>query len=74
MSGINLALAVQVDFKFFINQALKKTITDASLSSGVAGLYALDSNADVNVFHFDDVFLEQNKTNGAQHWMVRRPG
>lgn len=45
--------------KFFINQTWKKTITDDSIASGVAGLYALDSNADVNVFHFDDVFLEK---------------
>ena len=45
--------------KFFINQVLKNTIDDTSISSGVVGLIAVDYNEDVNVFHFDDVLLEE---------------
>jgi hypothetical protein len=45
--------------KFFINQTLKKTIEDVSLTSGVVGVIAVDSDTDINVFHFDDVLLEE---------------
>ena len=45
--------------KFFINQSLVRTITDTSVSSGVAGLIAVDANTEVTTFHFDDVLLEE---------------
>jgi hypothetical protein len=45
--------------KFFINQTLKNTIVDDSIPSGVVGVLAIDSNVDVNAFHFDDVLLEE---------------
>ena len=45
--------------KFFINQSLVETVTDTGMSSGVAGLIAVDSNTEVSTFHFDDVLLEE---------------
>ena len=45
--------------KFFINQSLVETINDNSVSSGLAGLIAVDANTEVTTFHFDDVLLEE---------------
>ena len=45
--------------QFFINDVLVQTVSDAGISSGYAGLCAVDSNEVVNVFHFDNALLEQ---------------
>lgn len=45
--------------QFFINGGSVNSLTDGSISSGLAGFVALDTDAAVNVFQFDDALLEE---------------
>lgn len=45
--------------QFYINGHLVKTLSDTSYQSGVAGVLAVDSSTNLNIFNFDDVLLEE---------------
>jgi hypothetical protein len=45
--------------QFYINGGLVDTVNDSSLSSGRAGVMAVDIDTDINTFQFEDVLLEE---------------